>query len=170
MNEFWFGLLSNILATLVGVFLALKIDRSLAKKNETKYKNDILHATRDFLIRNDFLMFEIKTKIEEKPAVKLMFNLDLGFLESSSIKRWEIIDDFDLNHSIDNICFGLKKIDDTIDHIRIEENQNRRALLNTFVMNEIMGIEEMKRKPLHEYVKLAIKDIEEFVGISESDV
>jgi uncharacterized membrane-anchored protein YhcB (DUF1043 family) len=131
-SNFWQDFLSNSLATLLGVVIgipvALIIDRFVTKNKDKKEiskqreelrlrKRQLLNLFRDSLQKNLSLVEQMEKELT--PNIVIFYNVDTQLLESTSSIKYENIDDLNLNQQLDSIRYELihlhRKIDLQLD-------------------------------------------------------
>ena len=112
----WFA---SIVGVLVGVPIALWLDRSISSRREKQEhqrqqilekerKKQFVQMLRDSLIKNRGLLEQIEREL--RPTVVIYYNVDTQILESTASIKYEIIDDLELNQQLDYIKYELLHI------------------------------------------------------------
>jgi len=122
-DTFWQGVISNLIATLLGVVIgipvALWVDRTLTRRRKKEDDNrateverarraHLLQIIRNSLTKNDELLAEMLPYYEKLYIV--WFNVDSELLESTNSLKYELIQDLELVELLDNIRFDLSVI------------------------------------------------------------
>jgi len=117
---FWQDFVSNGLATLlgalVGIPIALWIDRSISRRQEAEEaskkqaivaqrRNQFLRMLRESLRKNLALVEQMERQLQ--PETVIFYNVDIQLLESTGSIKYEIVDDLDLNRRLDSIRYEL---------------------------------------------------------------
>jgi hypothetical protein len=117
--QFWQNVVSNSLATLIGVIAGIPaafwLDRRIHQWQESnklaaqkaslaERRNHFLRMLTETLKKNHVLLDQME---HEVPKYTIFYNVDTQLLDSTATLKYEIIDDLDLNQRIDLLRYEL---------------------------------------------------------------
>ena len=110
--QFWQGFIGNLGATslgiLIGVPVALLVDRMIKASRSKNEERDLVIAIKHTLERNDSLLEAFSQNV--MPNTIVYNNLDLALLDSTARRKYEILGDVSLSQQIDSVRYELQHI------------------------------------------------------------
>jgi len=118
--SFWQDFVSNSLATvlgvLVGIPVALCLNRFLTRRQEsretskqqvlaTQRRHQLLQILREALQKNRDLVLQMEQEL--RPKTLIFYNVDTQLLEATSSIKYEILDELELSRLLDSIRYEL---------------------------------------------------------------
>ena len=107
--SFWGNFLSNALATLLGVFMGIPIglwvNRMLISSSMEKKREDLIRVLQETVEKNLNLVNQMSREIS--PHFTITYNVDTTLLESTASIKYEIINNLELNRTLDTVRYEL---------------------------------------------------------------
>lgn len=111
-TAFWQSFISDASATFLGVLLgvpvALWIERWRARQATTDRRLQILKLLRDTLVKNHALLQQMVAEV--KPDYVIFYNVDNTVLDSTASLKYELLDDVVLNRLLEHIRYELQHL------------------------------------------------------------
>lgn len=116
-TSFWQSLIPTFIGVLLAIPAALWIDRLLKRKKKNEERKQLKNALKEAIDKNMTLLSQLENDYLGMGLVPL-FPMDLVQLNSTSYRKYEILDSISLCQAIDQSIYELQHLDGKLELIR----------------------------------------------------
>jgi len=149
--EFFGSLLATIIGVMVGIPVALWVDRKIAMRHRKEEASRVLLALKDEIKHNHDLLKQIKREI---PVSVLFYTLDLSTWQATSEKRLDSIENYELLREISHLYYEYQHMARKIDmqfsmHYGVLRAMSAYPEIRSSIVNPILAhIDPLEEKTL----------------------
>lgn len=129
--SFWQGLITTFIAASLAIPAALWIDRRLKSKKAQEERRQLNNALKEAIDKNMTLLAQLEKDYLGQGRVPF-FPMDLVQLNSTSYRKYEILDSISLCQAIDQAIYELQHFDGKLELLRTKGDTNLAKNLSPF--------------------------------------